>query len=161
MGEKYYEELKKLITGAAGRMLDLEEEDFEFKASPEKWSKKEILGHLIDSALNNHQRFIRAWDNDDLIFDGYDQVEWVKRSGYQQREKEELIHLFISVNLHLALVVKDKDDAELTKTTNRHNFDQIGMRPVEKGSETSLGFLIEDYKFHLIHHLKQILDIRC
>jgi hypothetical protein len=52
------------------------------KPAPDRWSKKEILGHLIDSAANNHQRFVRAQGTPRLEFPGYEQEFWVATQAY-------------------------------------------------------------------------------
>ena len=159
MNKTYSEKLKVLVRGFGQKLLNLDEASFHKKDNPEKWSKKEILGHLIDSAYNNHQRFTRAWDKDNLIFHGYDQDAWVKKNNYQERSAKEVVYLFLAVNSHMADLIAGLDENLLTKMTTDHNFDKIGMRPIEKGSPSSLGYLIDDYIFHLQHHLNQILDI--
>ena len=161
MSNKHSEELKSLIRTFGKKLLDLEETILNSKPNPNKWSKKEILGHLIDSAYNNHQRFARAWDNDNLIFAGYDQDAWVKKNAYQERDAKDVIYLFLAVNAHLADLVGKIDEKVLAKTTTNHNFDQIGMRPIASGTPSNIDYLIEDYIYHLVHHLKQILDINC
>ena len=79
------------------------------------WTKKEILGHLIDSAAINHQRFVRAQFTDDLVFDGYVQDDWVKVQDYQNRDWRELVELWHGYNRH-----RCKDHCEYSKfNTNR------------------------------------------
>src|SRR6478609_7364599 len=86
---------------ASSAMNKFSEDDFSFKPAPEKWSKKEILGHLIDSATNNHQRFIRIQFEDNPVI-GYDQNKWVEYSRYQQMSTTELIRFWQTYNQHLA-----------------------------------------------------------
>ena len=88
---KHSNTLDKIILLARPQLLQLEPARLLERPSPDKWSKQEILGHLIDSAYNNHQRFLRATEKEDLIFQGYDQVNWVKRNNYQKRETAELV----------------------------------------------------------------------
>ena len=161
MSQKYAEEIKGLITRTGKQIQDMDEDVLKAKPAPNKWSKIEILGHLIDSAYNNHQRFARAWDKDDLNFEGYAQDNWVRKNNYQERDVQEVLHLFIASNNHIAHLISQLDSELMHKTTTSHNFDKIGMRPVAKGASTNLAFLIEDYIFHMKHHLKQILDIDC
>ena len=123
-----------------------------------KWSKKEILGHLIDSAYNNHQRIIRAHAQKHLIFQGYDQDEWVKRNKYQEREANELIELWYHTNVHLAHAIQSIPKELMERLTDDHNLDLIGMNPVDTESFTSLKFLVWDYISHLEHHLSQIIE---
>ena len=75
------------------------------KPAPNKWSKKEILGHLIDSAANNHQRFVRAQEAMELRLPGYAQEHWVAAQRYDQREWPEVIALWSAYNRHLAHVI--------------------------------------------------------
>jgi hypothetical protein len=79
--------------------------ELESKPAPEKWSKKEILGHLIDSAANNHQRFIRIQSEDEpVIF--YNQNDWVGLSRHNDIEAAQLIATWKHYNLHLAAMAK-------------------------------------------------------
>jgi len=138
-------------------LRSLSPEEISYKPLADKWSKQEILGHLIDSALNNYQRFIRAEEKGNLIFEGYNQDGWVAKNNYQNRDVTELISLFISINKHIAGLIAQLNENDLKKMTSDHNFDKICMRPLEKGMPSSLAYLIEDYIFHLKHHLKQII----
>ena len=104
-----------------------------------KWSPREIIGHLIDSASNNHQRFVRASFQDDLVFSGYDQDQkWVALQQYQEARWEDLLTLWASFNRHLARVMA-ATPAEIRRREHRsHNFDRIAMRPVAAGSPATL-----------------------
>jgi uncharacterized damage-inducible protein DinB len=125
---------------------------------PGKWSPREIIGHLIDSASNNHQRFVRASFQDDLVFAGYDQEQWVARQQYQEARWEDLLTLWASFNRHLARVMA-ATPVEIRRLERRsHNFDRIAMRPVAAGSPATLEYFMEDYVLHLRHHLRQILN---
>ncbi|MEM7656841.1 MAG: DinB family protein [Bacteroidota bacterium] len=130
--------------------------DLEAKPDPDRWSHKEILGHLIDSAHNNHQRFLRAEAQSNLIFQGYAQEEWVRLNRYQERSLEEIVGLLLAMNEHIAVLVEGLSPEALQQETREHNFHQIGMNPVEAGSPASLRYLIWDYLFHLEHHLSQV-----
>ena len=74
--------LLQVVDEAASRMMSIPEEQTGLRPAPGKWSRKEILGHLIDSAVNNQARFVRAQLQDDLVFDGYDQDAWVRVQRY-------------------------------------------------------------------------------
>ncbi|MEM6770857.1 MAG: DinB family protein, partial [Bacteroidota bacterium] len=80
-----------ILKSAAEEFSRITPETWIAKPQPNIWSKQEILGHLVDSAYNNHQRFLRAPGQGDLRFPGYDQDEWVRRNGYQNRPSEEVI----------------------------------------------------------------------
>ena len=73
-------ELREAIAAATPRLLALSDAEAAKAPAPGKWSPKQVLGHLIDSASNNHQRFVRAQFTDDLVFAGYQQEPWVEAS---------------------------------------------------------------------------------
>lgn len=122
-----------------------------------KWSKKEILGHLIDSASNNHQRFVRAQFNDNLVFPGYDQNEWVNRQDYQDENWSVLVELWKSFNFHIAHLVKRIPEEILTQKRTKHNLDTIAWKEISADKPATLKYFIEDYYGHLRHHVNQIL----
>lgn len=115
------------------------------KASAEKWSIQEILGHLIDSASNNHQRFVRALAADSLSLPGYEQNVWVESQGYNGAEWTTLLGLWRYYNLHLAAVIDRIPESKLNTECRIGN-----------DAPVSLGYLAEDYVRHLKHHLAQI-----
>lgn len=149
--------LRSVLEEYEPKLRALTEDQLKYKPLKDKWSKTEILGHLIDSAYNNHRRFVIAENQGNLIFDGYDQVNWVLKNNYQNRPSEEVISHFISVNRHLAFLIGNLDPNHLIKQTHEHNFDRMGMQPIASGEASSLKYLIEDYIFHLLHHLRQIV----
>ena len=109
------------------------------------WSPKEVLGHLIDSAANNHQRFVRAQQSDPLVFPGYEQNHWVTSQGYQDAEWAHLVALWTHLNLHLADVM-----AHIPP-------DKYSVSCVIDDSEPlTLEALVVDYLHHLQHHMAQI-----
>ena len=116
------------------------------RSAPGKWSKKEILGHLIDSAANNHQRFVRLQLTPSIDLPGYDGDEWVRVQRYQDRSWGELIDLWRMYNAQLASVIVHVDPASL-----RH----VWHTP--DGKDLDLEFIMRDYVVHLRHHLEQIL----
>lgn len=129
----------------------------EYKEAPEKWSKKEILGHLIDSGYNNHRRFKVSIDQEHLVFDGYNQDSEVIRHQYQQRDYQELVASWKAVNTQLAHLIATLSDDHIRKETVQHNYYRIGFNQIAKGDLATLEHLIKDYIRHLEHHLKQIL----
>jgi hypothetical protein len=122
------------------------------------WSPKEILGHLIDSAANNHHRFVRAQWQDDLVFPGYDQEAWVATQRYHEAPWLELITLWQGYNRHLARVMAATPPAVLTRQHLRHNLDQIAWRTVPRGQPATLDYFMNDYVAHLHHHVAQIRE---
>ena len=123
-----------------------------------KWSAKEILGHLIDSATNNHARFVTAQLKDDLLFDGYDQEAWVAKQRYQQSSWLELVTLWKYYNLHLLHLVASIPEDVLKQPRPRHGLNTIAWKPVYEAKAATLDYLIRDYFEHMKHHLRQILD---
>jgi hypothetical protein len=128
------------------KLLLIKHEEFSFKPSPQKWSKKEIIGHLIDSAANNHQRFVRI-QFEDRPFIVYDQDQWNKHSYYQLMDAKELIEFWAGYNKHLAALIKEIPTESLSRQCK-----------VGEDKLVTLEFLINDYVVHMEHHLKQLID---
>ena len=82
----FLDDFRQTIEDSAGRLLSLSSSASQTPPAVGKWSPREVIGHLIDSASNNHQRFVRAQFTDDLEFHGYEQAEWVGVQGYQRRK---------------------------------------------------------------------------
>lgn len=140
------ERLEYLLEIIPAKLSAMEDSLFSEKPDLTKWSKKEILGHLIDSAANNHQRFIRIqYENKPLIF--YDQNKWVEFSGYQTYKKTQLILFWTTYNAHLLHIGKQLPPASLLKYGT--GFD---------GKSNDLGWYFTDYVTHLEHHLRQIVE---
>lgn len=158
MSDNYVDQLRQIVLGSVESLREISAMTFNEKPSPEKWSKKELLGHLIDSAYNNHQRILRAESQKNLVFIGYDQDEWVKRNNYQQRDRDEVLKLWEGVNYHLGMLISGLNKDLLEEKTSAHNFDEICFNSLESGTLTSLSYLIEDYLNHLEYHLEQLIE---
>ncbi len=128
------------------KLRQINEADFSMKPSNEKWSKKEILGHLIDSAANNHQRFIRT-QYENIPFIVYEQNHWNQLNHYQQLQSEHAINFWTLYNTHLLEVIKHIPTKNYLKTCNS------GLP-----EPATLEWLIVDYVAHMEHHLKQIVE---
>ena len=137
--------LQKLLDTVPARLKTLSPEATAMKRAPAKWSAKEELGHLLDSAANNHQRIVRAQFEDKLAMPGYDQARWVAVHNYQNREWAELIELWTALNRQLLAAAQAvPEPAWAHKLT-------VG------GSELmTLQFVFEDYIAHMTHHLQHI-----
>ena len=119
--------------------------ELESKPAPGKWSKKEILGHLIDSAANNHQRFIRIQsENEPVIF--YNQNDWVELSKYNEIATEQLVATWKHYNLHLAAIAKAIPGENLT-------LNGVGR----DDQKHTLKWYFDDYVAHMEHHLHQLV----
>lgn len=126
--------------------------------SPGKWSAKEIIGHLIDSAANNHQRFVRAQLTDELVFSGYQQEDWVRVQAYNQEPWQQLVQLWKHYNLHLMHVMSVVPEQARTVPRSTHNLDQIAWKTIAKNETVTLDYFMRDYVAHLKTHLAQIVD---
>jgi len=117
------------------------------RADTRSWSPKEVLGHLIDSAANNHQRFVRAQQADALTFPGYEQNQWVSSQGYQDADWAHLVALWTHLNLHLADVI-----ARIPPSKYSVPCTIGGDAPVP------LEAIVVGYRNHLHHHIAQIRE---
>ncbi len=156
----YVDDLITTVRAAAGRLRRVSDADAAWRRAPGAWSAKEIVGHLIDSASHNHQRFVRASWQDDLIFSGYDQDAWVSAQAYQQAPWPELLDLWVAYNGHLARVMRATPEPVRLRVHTRHNLDALAWQPVPPDRPTSLDYFMRDYVGHLHHHLRQ-LDVLC
>ena len=156
----YSLDLANTVDRAEPRLLALAAEQTAERPAPGKWSPREIVGHLIDSAANNHQRFVRAQFDDALVFAGYAQDDWVAAQQYNDAPWEDLVKLWAGYNRHLARVMRAVPDAVRLKEHTRHNLDRLAFRPVRADAPATLDYFMADYVDHLHHHLSQIPGLR-
>ena len=156
--EEFLADFRETIASATARLRAIPEEQSRHKSSPEDWSPIEVLGHLIDSAANNHHRFVRAQFTNDLEFPGYEQDNWVNSQKYRDEAWSDVIQLWSAYNLHLLHVASVIPEDVLTKHRARHTLDQIAFNLVDKSEPATLEYLIRDYVDHLRHHLNQIFN---
>lgn len=154
----YIRELERTVDDAAPWLATLPETTVRWRPNPTKWSAIEIIGHLIDSAANNHQRFVRAAGQDDLIFPGYAQDEWVRAQQYATAPWNEVIALWQSYNRHLVRVMAAVPAEIRYRKHDRHNMHQLGWQPYAVDKPATLDDLMYDYVLHLEHHLSQVRD---
>jgi hypothetical protein len=145
MIEQAIKRLEYIINTIPKFLNEIGEPDFSFKPIPTKWSKKEIIGHLIDSATNNHQRFVRGQFEQNPEIQ-YDQNKWCELSFYQQIDGQQIISFWTIYNKQLIEIIKRIPKENLS-------------RQVKVGDKLfTLEFLITDYVEHLEHHLKQVIE---
>lgn len=140
-------EIESLVNDWRSRLHQLDPGVAHSRPDPDRWSISEVIGHLIDSACNNHQRFVRAQFCEELVFPKYEQAEWVEASGYQSFPWESLIELWFHYNLQIAHLIRNIPDSKLSTPCT--------ITPYET---CTLGFLATDYLVHLQHHFKILAD---
>ena len=146
------------IETASTRLLAVSEEQSAVPRAEGKWSRKQIIGHLIDSAANNHSRFVRAQFTDDLIFPGYEQNNWVDSQRYQERDWNELVQLWKLYNRHILHVMKVMPDEPRVKLRFKHNLNVLASDQISPDEPVTLDWFMRDYVDHMKKHLGQILD---
>lgn len=124
---------------------NMNEDAWSTPIAPGKWSPRQILGHLVDSAANNHQRIIRARYQDRPEI-SYDQVEWNRLSAYDEESPETILALWTAYNRHLVHLMRRLTANDLSK------------RYRVRDDEYPLDHLVSDYLIHLEHHLHQFLN---
>ncbi|MEK9501397.1 DinB family protein [Gemmatimonadota bacterium DH-20] len=153
----YINQLRSLVLECEPRLSEMDRSAVRIRPAPGKWCPAEILGHLIDSASNNHDRFVRAQSQESLVFPGYDQVRWVEVQRYAEAPWDDLVAAWSAINRHLAWVMAAVPEAVRERPRADHNLDSIAWKTVPSDEPSSLGYFMADYVGHLEHHLKQIL----
>jgi hypothetical protein len=139
--------LQKILKDYSNRLTAVSEETYTYKPQAGKWSKKEILGHLVDSAQNNIRRFVVA-QYEDVPTIVYNQDKWVDIAGYQHYPIQDLVALWTLLNRHMARVLTNTSEEAARRKSDTC------------GPETyTIEWLAADYCHHLLHHLHQILDL--
>ena len=139
-------QIRSLISTVEPQLSRMNHDEMRFKPDPHEWSKKEILGHLIDSAANNHQRFVRAVNKVAGQFPTYDQDEWVRIQRYNEMSWSFLISFWSAYNSHLCHIIECiPRDAESSPCN------------IGKAEPVTLEFVVKDYLRHLQHHLKDMI----
>jgi DinB superfamily len=138
-------ELEDIIDQHTAALHAMPKDKLSYKPSPSRWSKKEIIGHMVDSAQSNIRRLVVAqYEENPLIV--YNQDKWVAISNYQNYDVTGLINLWHLLNKHLAVILKNTP-AEMMQRT------------CQTQSLHTLEWIAEDYIKHLRHHLHQVLDL--
>lgn len=137
--------LISILNSAEPRIHEISDDKATTPLRPGAWSRKEILGHLIDSASNNHQRFVRASLQDSLEFPGYDQNGCIRVQAPNEADWNVLVSLWAAYNRYLAHVIAHIPASKL----------EVPCR-IGSGDPVTLRFLAEDYLRHLVHHLEQV-----
>jgi len=156
--KEFLEDFRETLATSYQQLLRISEAQSLIPRAEGKWSPKEITGHLIDSAANNHQRFVRAQFNDELIFAGYEQTEWVRVQHYKEEPWEALVGLWQLYNQHILHIMKFVPEEMRLKLRARHNLNQIASDAINVNEPVTLDYFMRDYVDHMKKHLGQILD---
>ena len=136
--------LRTLLTVLPGRLKTIVPESAAAK-SDAGWSVREELGHLVDSAANNHQRIVRAQVEENPAMPGYDGEKWVALHAYQQRDWNEVIVMWEQLNRLLLAAAEAVPDEGWSRTCTI-----AGSKPL------TLQFVLEDYMNHMREHLRHM-----
>ena len=148
MDSSFTEDFRNSVLQSYEGMRTITEESASSKPSENQWSIKELLGHLLDSASNNHQRFVRLQIYDEIEFPFYQQEDFVRVNHYQNQSWGALLDFWKLYNLHLIHLVENIDKSKL---------ENVWITPSQE--RLTLGHIVEDYLRHLKHHLKQINNL--
>jgi len=138
-------QLRYALIVLPGRLAELSRERASTSPAPNAWSPKQELGHLIDSAANNHQRIVRAQLEDNLALPGYDGDRWVEAHGYRNREWTDLIELWRALNSQLLAAAEGANSSAWSH-----------ILTVGGSEQMTLEFVIDDYVAHMANHLRHI-----
>ena len=140
-------EIERTTTSWRGKLRDLQSDTAHVRPAPDRWSISEVVGHLVDSACNNHQRFVRAQYSGELIFPKYEQNEWVTVANDRTCNWESLVDLWYHYNLQIANLIRNIPESQLSTPCT-----------ITPNEACTLGFLVTDYLDHLHHHLRILND---
>jgi hypothetical protein len=136
------ERLEVVLRSAMPWLLTVSEAEASVPEREGKWSGKQVIGHLIDSAVNNLGRIMRMQIEAGPSLPGYEQMAWVSLQHYAEREWAQVLALWFALNEHVAWTIGHVEKARLAN------------RGVVEGEPLTLGFLIADYVAHMEHHLR-------
>jgi len=140
--------LNQIVDQALERFKQFSSQDWEYRKSPEKWSRKQILGHLVDSAITNLQRFIEiGFSQTPYQITGYQQDKLVAANNYHREPTKLIMDMWSAINKHISYVMSQQSPDSLALVVDT---------PDEENAD--LAWLMRDYIEHLNHHLNQILN---
>jgi hypothetical protein len=134
--------LETVLREAMPWLLTISEAEASVPEREGKWSAKQVIGHLTDSAVNNLGRIMRMQIEPGPKLSGYAQMEWVSLQHYGEREWSQVLGLWFALNEHVAWTIAHVER------------DRLANVGVVEGEPVTLGFLIADYVAHMQHHLR-------
>lgn len=141
------DELRNVVAHIVPKLRDISgDPNLAVRPRPKEWARQEILGHLIDSACNNHQKFVRLMQQPQLNFPGYAQDVWVDLQNWAAADWENMITLWAVYNEHIAYLIEHVNPQHLGHTIS-----------INDTGPFTLEFIMPDYVEHLKHHVRQIL----
>ncbi len=155
MRKELSDQLFNTVDLGISRLKELNTDEFNSGRPQGKWAAQEIIGHLIDSAANNRQRFVILQYDQEQSFIRYNQDKWVELQDYRNSDWEFLIDLWAKYNRLIAKIISLIDDRNMSSPVKGGN--SLTFRITEE--EIEFAYLIEDYIIHLKHHLGQLIDI--
>jgi hypothetical protein len=155
--QDFLNDFHQKIEDSSKALLAISPDDSAVPRAEGKWSPREIMGHLIDSASNNHQRFVRAQFTDDLVFAGYEQEGWVRVQNYQGESWPDLVQLWKLYNQHILHLISLIPEETRLKLRYKHNLHQLASESLSESEPVTLDWFIRDYLDHMKKHLGQVL----
>ena len=150
--------LQSILDIISPLLLEIDESDLYPGVDQEIWSSKEILGHLVDSAIINYRRIIQCLTVDTLVFEGYNQDEYVRIQDYNSSTWLEIVNLWYPLNKQIVRALDNISNESFVKEYKDHNLHEIGFKKFDPLSPGTLRMMCEDYIDHLVHHFNQICD---
>ena len=157
--QKYLLEWQMKIAHIEKQLAGIDKEKARIKPARDKWCINEILGHLIDSAINNHRRFILMQIQDNLIFDGYEQDRWVDLQNYIIKDLKTLIETWEILNLNILSALLEIPPEFWKKSFNQHALHNVAWKNFSPDKPATAKDFVQDYFDHMGHHLKQIFHL--
>lgn len=142
------EDLNSVVGGFQQKLGSFSEADLRTKSRPDKWSRIEVIGHLIDSAHSNLRRFVVGQYADTPPHIIYEQNFWVAANDYQHAPTETIIRLWGLMNQRIAAVLSQMPEANYDKQVDTGR-DERSLHTIE--------WLAADYVKHMKHHLNQVI----
>ena len=138
--------LREVLAQVEPLLRNLNDDTASLKPSPQKWSPKQVIGHLIDSGNNNQMKFTKLISHNNIDVEGYQQDEWVMAQNYQAYDWHDLLIFWRCLNLHIAHIIENTPSSALNHEIS-----------VNGAGSYRLDFIMTDYVEHIKHHINQAI----